>query len=340
LDVSAGIMHVHSKHVLHRDISGRNCLVDNYWRAYVSDFGLSQSVDPDKDGGAFTHDEMSLLPVRWCAPETLTRRHNSKQSDVYMFAMFMTEVISRQIPYQRCNAFITDESELLLSIVWGQLRPVIPDWCPNELATLMQSAWLHEPAERLTMTQINSRLEEYLSQCLQAKKFSEVYHPFKSSLDVHESAQVQYSLEEEMAASAAYTRIKKSHYMSEYQSVKEESKSPSRHVHSAACHPLPFGLTSSPPPPPSLSTSAASSSSDSGSNGAASSSAQLMLMVESAVFAMRADLTREIRHELQQEMTQRFAELQGAAEHELQRLQQRIVELEQQHAQPPSRPQT
>jgi len=236
VDVSAGLMFLHSKNVLHCDISARNCLVDNFLRAYVCDFGMSTELAAGTN--LYTHPEGKIIPIKWCAPETIVHGFNTRQSDCYMFAMFLCEVMAREAPYQRCAMSSPDE-EILSGILneTQPLRPVIPAWCPMEIAAIIQESWQFDPDKRLTMSQINARLGEYLEICFRVKDIKDVYKPFQQPKEMTDSV---LSLEEEMTLSAAYQRIKRSHYMGKYEAIKPDDNK-KVHVHNAACHPTLFG---------------------------------------------------------------------------------------------------
>ena len=68
----------------------RNVLVDDSGRARVADFGLStviRNVDSIP-----TASRQHGHTVRWSAPEILNDEGNSKETDIFSFAMVMIEV--------------------------------------------------------------------------------------------------------------------------------------------------------------------------------------------------------------------------------------------------------
>ena len=58
--------YLHEKNIIHRDISCRNFLVNDYLHIYVTDFGFSRLKRNDTNGGIVDAD---AGPLRWEAPE-------------------------------------------------------------------------------------------------------------------------------------------------------------------------------------------------------------------------------------------------------------------------------
>ncbi|KAG1870696.1 kinase-like domain-containing protein [Suillus subalutaceus] len=95
-DVARGLQYLHSKSIVHGDLSGNNVLVDASGKALLTDFGLSvllserstQASLPTKPGGS----------ARWMAPESLgigDEGHGSPvfstTSDIYSFGGIMLQ---------------------------------------------------------------------------------------------------------------------------------------------------------------------------------------------------------------------------------------------------------
>jgi fyn-related kinase len=54
---------------VHRDLAARNVLVGEGNVCKVGDFGLARVVE----GGVFTPENITKFPVRWTAPEAMTK---------------------------------------------------------------------------------------------------------------------------------------------------------------------------------------------------------------------------------------------------------------------------
>lgn len=80
MDIAQGMSYLHSKHVLHRDLTSKNILLDAYMTAKVSDLGLSKiKSDAIPLSGTFGVRQMAkrlfgpLIPFRSGDPLAGTR---------------------------------------------------------------------------------------------------------------------------------------------------------------------------------------------------------------------------------------------------------------------------
>eukprot|EP00808_Paulinella_micropora_P014417 g62859.t1 len=94
---SAGVLHLHSENVIHRDIASRNFLVADDNRVLVADLGLSRVLPHGQSKGYLPHERAG--PLKWMAPEALHRGEYSYKTDVYMFGVTLWELFARQRPY-------------------------------------------------------------------------------------------------------------------------------------------------------------------------------------------------------------------------------------------------
>lgn len=95
LDAARGLeyIHEHTKaHYVHRDIKSSNILLDETFRAKISDFGLAKLVGRAGDGEATATKVVGTYG--YLAPEYLSGGLASTKSDVYAFGVVMFEIIS------------------------------------------------------------------------------------------------------------------------------------------------------------------------------------------------------------------------------------------------------
>ncbi|CAA7049658.1 unnamed protein product [Microthlaspi erraticum] len=125
LDAARGLeyIHEHTKtHYVHRDIKTSNILLDEAFRAKISDFGLAKLVEKTGDG------EISVTKVvgtyGYLAPEYLSDGLATPKSDVYAFGVVLFEIISGREAVIRTEAMGTKNPERrpLASIVLKALK--------------------------------------------------------------------------------------------------------------------------------------------------------------------------------------------------------------------------
>jgi len=63
-EVAVGMNYLESQKIIHRDLSARNILVDEYNTMKVADFGLSRNTSDN-----YYKSTNNLIPIRWTAPE-------------------------------------------------------------------------------------------------------------------------------------------------------------------------------------------------------------------------------------------------------------------------------
>jgi len=174
VDASAGILHMHSKGVIHCDIASRNFLVDDQHRVVVCDLGMSRILPP---GQTTTKGELvEAIPVAWSAPETLIRSEYSEKTDVYSFGVFLSELFMRDYPYPAVYDGKMD-LELIAAEVLKQKRPVLPWHTPKEMSALIGQCLVEEPQQRPAFEYINQQLASLHHSFCHASDLYQVFHP-------------------------------------------------------------------------------------------------------------------------------------------------------------------
>lgn len=103
-DAASGLQYLHSRSVVHGDLSGSNVLVCKAGRAYISDFGLSTLLT-ELGGSSFATSVHSRGTLRWTAPELLDLQDDeakivpSKHTDMYSFGSVALQILTGNVPY-------------------------------------------------------------------------------------------------------------------------------------------------------------------------------------------------------------------------------------------------
>lgn len=151
-----GVMNLHTKHIIHRDLACRNLLVDDKFDIHVADFGFARLK---KLASSIGFTETKLGPIRWEAPESLEYGEYSEKTDAFSFGVCMYEMITSKTPWD----YITNTTRVAMKVLEGE-RMLLPIACDFVLADIIVSCWNHDPAHRPDFTTIvgalNSRLQE------------------------------------------------------------------------------------------------------------------------------------------------------------------------------------
>src|SRR5690349_16448539 len=114
----------------------------------VADFGLSRQAAPQLN---------ELLPTfQWLAPEVIDPSSLSgydEKADIYSFGIVCWEIANcmNNAPF---SEYKYPESVLKQKIISENLRPSIPNSCPEEYAKIIESCWNTNSKERPTIQQV------------------------------------------------------------------------------------------------------------------------------------------------------------------------------------------
>ncbi|CAJ0586024.1 unnamed protein product, partial [Mesorhabditis spiculigera] len=160
LDAAAGIEFLHLKHILHRDLASRNCLVHKEPGqrpvAKISDFGLS------RHGDLYALKVTSKMPIKWLAPEVLKTLTFSHKTDIWSYGIVVYEIFS-------------DGKEPWPGMKNGEVRKQLLDGktfdfdCapPNLRLFIREHLWHQNPDKRPSMAEVTGWMEKFA----QTKKF-------------------------------------------------------------------------------------------------------------------------------------------------------------------------
>eukprot|EP00118_Oscarella_pearsei_P019525 m.208160 g.208160 ORF g.208160 m.208160 type:complete len:861 (+) comp39701_c1_seq7:1491-4073(+) len=138
--ICQGLAYMARRRYVHRDIATRNCLVGRELSVKIADFGLSRDIYAND---YYRMKGMSLVPIRWMAPESIMYGKYSLKSDIWSFGVVVWEVFSFGMrPYYGMS------NEEVMKCVTGGGMLVPPDDCPSQFVALMRECWAKRPEDR------------------------------------------------------------------------------------------------------------------------------------------------------------------------------------------------
>ncbi|MCA9082551.1 MAG: serine/threonine protein kinase [Planctomycetaceae bacterium] len=140
IQTAQALRYAHSQKILHNDIKPANLLLDSDGRVWVTDFGLSQPIEPSN-----AQSPARLMgTLRFMAPERLSGNHDAR-SDIYSFGITLYELLTLKPAFEARN-----EDEMLHQVL--NETPLSP-WqrnpdVPRGLDTIVQNCIAKNPDER------------------------------------------------------------------------------------------------------------------------------------------------------------------------------------------------
>ncbi|KAH9756181.1 protein kinase domain-containing protein [Citrus sinensis] len=154
LDVAKGINYLHNLNppILHWDLKSPNLLVDKNWTVKVCDFGLSRFK-----ANTFISSKSVAGTPEWMAPEFLRGEPSNEKSDVYSFGVILWELVTMQQPWNGLSP-----AQVVGAVAFQNRRLAIPQNTSPVLASLMESCWADDPAQRPSFANIVESLKKLL----------------------------------------------------------------------------------------------------------------------------------------------------------------------------------
>ncbi|XP_048439113.1 serine/threonine-protein kinase CTR1-like [Pyrus x bretschneideri] len=159
LDVAKGINYLHCLNppIVHWDLKSPNLLVDKNWTAKVCDFGLSRFK-----ANTFISSKSVAGTPEWMAPEFLRGEPSNEKSDVYSFGVILWELVTMEQPWKGLSP-----AQVVGAVAFQNRRLAIPVNTPPMLASLVESCWADDPAQRPCFGSIVESLKRLLKSPLQ-----------------------------------------------------------------------------------------------------------------------------------------------------------------------------
>lgn len=145
-DVADALVYLHSltPKVIHRDLKSKNILLDDEFRAKLSDFGISRerSLEETMTAGVGT--------IYWTAPEVLMGRKYTEKADIYSFGIVLSELDTHEVPYHdvRDDGRKLQAMKIVKKVISENLRPTFTAAMPPIVMDLARRCLDSEPNVR------------------------------------------------------------------------------------------------------------------------------------------------------------------------------------------------
>ena len=102
-DIVEGMAYLHGQHIVHRDLTSNNVLMNKKGQAKITDFGLSKVKNSRHSNG--TSSAKKHGAAYYCAPEALRNDPYDYPCDVFSFGVILWELMHRQRPFDGVDIY-------------------------------------------------------------------------------------------------------------------------------------------------------------------------------------------------------------------------------------------
>lgn len=159
---SEAAAYAHSRGVLHRDVSPRNILYDEFGAVFLVDWGLSRATgsllgpelasDTDTEVDGYTLTGSVLGTLHYAPPEQVRgeARALAPTADVYSLGAVLYQVLAGEMPFAEARHEGSTVSDLRARIAQGPPRALeaLAPHAPRDLIAVCERAMSQDPSER------------------------------------------------------------------------------------------------------------------------------------------------------------------------------------------------
>ncbi|XP_047124111.1 mitogen-activated protein kinase kinase kinase 2 isoform X1 [Hydra vulgaris] len=145
-----GLMYLHSKNIIHRDIKGANILLDLDGNCKLADFGISKQIQTIRSQAGC---KTSTGTPYWMSPEVIKAGVNDveygKKADIWSFGCTVLEMLTTKPPW-----FELPPMSAIFHIATRPTVPHLPDNSSTSCVTFVNDCFISDPALRPNASQL------------------------------------------------------------------------------------------------------------------------------------------------------------------------------------------
>jgi serine/threonine protein kinase len=153
--ICAGMAHLHSQKIMHRDLKPGNVLLNDRWEPMIADFGLSRKFELGLKLTVSQGTPLHMAPELWEGKDEY-----DLSVDVYAFAVLLYSFFAEPTQLDDGPGPIRTKSHLKRRVMRGA-RLVKPPNIPEAYWELIRVAWDKEPKRRPTFRDIVNNFRMY-----------------------------------------------------------------------------------------------------------------------------------------------------------------------------------
>ena len=153
--VACGMLELEKLGIIHCDILAKNILIDSNFVCKVAGFSKARCLKPGESSYTSPSNIRVMVATKWAAPEILSKRRFSIKSDVWAFAVLLSEIFSQgAIPYPNM-----DNAEVKSAVQKG-IKMAQPSGCPDEVYEVMKCCFEFHAKNRPSFATIREQLKD------------------------------------------------------------------------------------------------------------------------------------------------------------------------------------
>lgn len=188
LTIASGMHYLQTEGIIHGDLRAQNLLItkiDDELSIKISDFGLAKHINQ-----FYTGEDEKFIPIKWTAPEVITKKKFSTHSDIWSFGVVIWEISHEgELPYKNIK-----NKDLITELMGGYRLDLEDRDISRRLRRLVEKCWNIVPHERPKFVQAFREIDTVISQSPTTELSVKVYVPLpifgKNDSDVYNNVKI------------------------------------------------------------------------------------------------------------------------------------------------------